>query len=285
VGYGSLVQGQKQLARLLGPAVEALLKEYRASPVKHADETGWRTDGRNGYAWLFATPTLSVFRFRQSRSAAVAAEVMGTKRLPGVLVVDRYHAYNKASVALQYCLAHLKRDVEDLEKQFPDQGEVVAFVRSLVPALSEAMHLRGMRLPRKQFLRRAARARRRIIAITHRQARHPAIWKIQEIFHKNRERLYRWSRDPTIPAENNLAERDLRPLVIARKVSFGSQSEAGARTRETMMTILHTLKKRRLPVALTLRGVLDTLVAKPALDPAALLFKPRDRPRRLRPQD
>jgi hypothetical protein len=285
VGYGALVEGQRLLGRLLGPAVEALLKEYRASPVKHADETGWRTDGQNGYAWLFATPSLSVFRFRQSRSAAVAAEVLGTKRLPGVLVVDRYHAYNKAPVALQYCLAHLKRDVEDLEKQFPDQGEVAAFVRSLVPALSEAMHLRAMRLPRKEFLRRAARARRRIIAITHRQARHPAIWTIQEIFHKNRDRLYRWSRDPTIPADNNLAERDLRPLVIARKVSFGSQSEAGARTRETLMTILHTLKKRRLPVGAIVRAALDALAANPALDPAALLFKPRNRPRRLRPQD
>jgi transposase len=287
VGYGALVQGQKQLACLMEGATEKLIAEYRQSPVKHADETGWRTDGENGYAWLFATPTISLFRFRQSRSATVAAEVLGTKPLPGVLVVDRYHAYNKAPAPLQYCYGHLKRDVEDIEKQFPDQGEVAAFVRSLAPTLGEAMHLRTLRLSRNEFCRRAARIKRRIIAIAHRQASHPAIWKVQEVFRKNPKRLYHWTRAPTIPAENNLAERDLRPLVIARKVSFGSQSEAGARTRETLMTILHTLKKRApaCAVAAALQSALDRLAVNPSLDPWTLLFNPCAGQRRSSDQD
>jgi len=285
VGYGALVQGQKQLARLLQGATDKLVEEYRRSPVKHADETGWRTDGENGYAWLFATPTISLFRFRQSRSAAVAAEVIGKKPLPGVLVVDRYHAYSKAPAALQYCYSHLRRDVKDIEKQFPDQGEVAAFVRSLAPSLGEAMHLRTLRLSRKEFCRRAARVKRRIIAIAHRKASHPAIWKVQEIFRKNPKRLYHWARDPSIPAENNLAERDLRPLVIARKVSFGSQSEAGAHTRETLMTILHTLKKRGLNVAATLQTALDRVGENTSLDASALLFNPRPPKKRSSAQD
>ena len=276
VGCGSLVQGQRQLARLLEPATEALLKQYRRSKIKHADETGWRTDGGNGYAWLFATPRLSLFRFRQNRSAAVAAEVLGKKPLPGVLVVDRYNAYNRAPVPLQYCLEHLKRDVKELEKQFPDQVEVAAFVGSLAPALSEAMTLRTLDLPRQEFLRRADRTKRRIIAVVHRQASHPAIQKMQDISRKHKNRLYHWALDPSIPAENNLAERDLRPLVIARKVSFGSQSEAGARTRETLMTVLHTLKKRRgaSGVAAALQSALDHVAANPAGNIVDLLFKP-----------
>jgi hypothetical protein len=69
--------------------------------VKHADETGWRTDGRNGYSWLFCTPQISIFRFRNSRSAAVAKEVFGDTPLPGVLVVDRYNGYNKMPSKIQ----------------------------------------------------------------------------------------------------------------------------------------------------------------------------------------
>lgn len=137
----------------------------------------------------------------------------------------------------------------------------------------------------KEFLLRAGRVRRRIIAITHRQARHPAIRKVQEMFHRHRDALYRWSRDPTIPSDNNLAERGVRPLVIARKASFSSQSEAGAHTRETLMAVLHTLKKRRLPIGVTLRAALDALAANPALDPAALPFKPPSRAPCLKPQD
>lgn len=274
LAHGALLQAFRQVARRLDPAAQSLLREYRRAPVRHADETGWRTDGQNGYVWLFATPTMSLFRFRSTRAASVPAEVLGPQRLHGLLVVDRYHGYNKAPVALQYCYAHLKRDTEAIQKDFPDEPEVAAFVGSLVPALAEAMTLRTLGLPRKEFLRRAARTKRRIIAVTHRQAQHPAIRKIQDIFREHPDRLYHWARAPNIPAENNLAERDLRPLVVARKVSFGSQSAAGARTRETLMSILHTLKKRHAPAAAGLQSALDRLVENPSLHPAAIIFAP-----------
>lgn len=274
IAPGALWPALGRVAATVQGAVASLVAEYRKAPVRHADETGWRTDGQNGYAWLFATPTLSLFRLRTTRSAAVPAEVLGTERLPGVLVVDRYHAYNRAPVPLQYCYSHLKRDTEDLRKTFPDDPEVAAFVSAFVPALSEAMTLRTLGLPRSEFLSRAARAKRRILALVRRPARHPAIQKIQNIFRKHKDRLYHWARDPAIPAENNRAERDLRPLVVARKVSFGSQSPAGAQTREILLTILHTLKKRGAPLAATLQAALDQLVKDPSLDPYALLFSP-----------
>jgi hypothetical protein len=59
--------------------------------------------------------------------------------------------------------------------------------------------------------------------------------------------------------DDNRAERGLRPLVIARKTSFGSQSEAGARTRETSMTALHTLRKRTTDVTAAFAQALDRL--------------------------
>jgi transposase len=274
LAHGALLQALRHVATRLEGAADALVGEYRNAPVRHADETGWRTDGENGYAWLFATPTLSLFRFRSTRAATVPAEVLGKDRLDGLLVVDRYHAYNRAPVTLQYCYSHLKRDAEGIARDFPEEPEVNAFVQSLAPALAEAMTLRTLGLSRKEFLRRAARTKRRIVAVAHRQAQHPAIHRIQNIFREHKDRLYHWARDPSIPAENNLAERDLRPLVVARKVSFGSQSHAGARTRETLMTILHTLKKRRIPVAAALAHALDRLAEDPSLAPYPLLFSP-----------
>jgi hypothetical protein len=77
-------------------------------------------------------------RFRGSRSAQVAQGVLGVRRLRGVLVVDRYHAYHRASCALQYCYAHRLRDVEDLEKEFPSQPEIKSFVAALAPLLARA---------------------------------------------------------------------------------------------------------------------------------------------------
>jgi len=73
--------------------MEKLKEDYRQAEVKHADETGWRTDGDNGYCWLFCSNDTSIFDFRDTRSAEVVKGIMGEEKLPGVLVVDRYAGY------------------------------------------------------------------------------------------------------------------------------------------------------------------------------------------------
>jgi hypothetical protein len=272
IGYGAICNALHALAKRLAPVLPRLIREYRAAFVKHADETGWRSDGRGGYAWLFCTPRLSLFRFRASRSAKVAHEVLGSKRLPGTLVVDRYNAYNKAPCAMQYCYAHLSRDIEDLQKDDPEDPEINGFVETALPQLAAAMSLRTLNLSKRQFQRQAASLRRDIETTMQASASHPGIQHIQDLFREKSQRLFRWTLDPRIPAENNRAERELRPLVIARKVSFGSQSDAGAATRETLMSVLLTLQKRSSDPLATLTATLDAFVASPHADVYRLLF-------------
>jgi transposase len=272
IGYGSLVDALHQLARRLEPVIPKLIAAYRRSPVRHADETGWRNDGGNGYAWLFCTPTLSLYRLRQTRSASVPKEVLGTRRLKGVLVVDRYAGYNRSPCALQYCYAHLLRDLQDLEKEFPDQAEVRSFVQTVAPLLAAAMGLRGLGLSPRQYRKQAGQLRRKLKRAMNASAQHMAVRTYQDLFQQNAKRMYHWADDPAIPAENNLAERELRPLVVARKISFGSQSPNGAHTREVLMTILHTLRKKSDNPAHAFRNMLDQLAANPQADPFKLLF-------------
>jgi hypothetical protein len=277
IGPGSLVEIFHRLAKLFEKIPAHLIEQYRQAPVKHADETSWRTDGQNGYAWLFATDQLSIFQFRKSRSASVAQAVFGEKHLPGLLVVDRYAGYNKVPCAIQYCYAHLLREVEDLEKEFPDSPEVKRFVATFIPLLTLAMGLRNQRLSPTQFQKKATQVQLQIRAAVESPAQHLGIRRVQDIFRENESRLYHWAQDRNVPAENNLAERDLRPTVIARKVSFGSQSDAGAHTRGVLMTVLGTLKKRGVDVATHLKHVLDELAKNIQQDPFPLLF-PRGSP-------
>jgi len=272
IGYSSLVDAMHQLSKRLKDVPNALIEAYRSCPVKHADETGWRTDGNNGYAWLFCTPKISIFRVRKTRSASVPREVFGEKPVSGVLVVDRYNGYNKMPCSIQYCYAHLLRTVKDLEKDFPENAEIKSFVEALTPQLTNAISLRMLDITDRQFKQQAAKTKNEIINIVNRQAKHPAIQKIQDIFREKAERLYHWAGDRTIPADNNLAERELRPLVIARKISFGSQSDAGARTREILMTVLHTLKKRTPDVTAAFKSALDKLAEQSNIDPNKAVF-------------
>jgi transposase len=272
ISQGSLWAALHQLARRLATVPQRLLLDYRRAPVKHADETGWRTDGRNGYAWLFCTERISLFRFRPSRSASVAQEVFGAQRLPGVLVVDRYNGYNQMPCAIQYCYAHLLREVQDLGQEFPEVSEVLQFVARFAPLLAHAIQWRAQALTAAAFGQRALELKMDIKALVHSPAQHPGIQKIQNIFREKTARLYHGSKKAAIPADNNRAERELRPLVIARKISFGSQSEQGALTREILMSVLLTLSKRTNDAFSAFKRTLDALADDEKRDPYNLLF-------------
>src|SRR2546428_12834159 len=134
------------------------------------------------------------------------------------------------------------------------------------------MKLRTEPLPIARFHQQALELKLDIKTLVYSPAQHPGIQKIQSIFRKRAARLYHWAKAPTIPADNNRAERELRPLVIARKISFGSQSEAGARTRETLMTVLHTLRKRTANVTAAFEQTLNRLTDEKSEPYAALRF-------------
>jgi transposase len=217
-------------------------------------------------------PRLSLFLFRQTRAASVPQQVFGKVCLPGCLVIDRNSGYNKLPCALQYCYSHLQREVHDLEKELPDSTEVTAFVSTVVPQLALAMGLRAQPLDDSEFARQAAALKAQLMASLEAAAQHLGIYRIQEIFRVNVDRLYHWAADRRIPAENNLAARALWPTVIARKVSFGSQSDVGAHTRGLLMSVLHTLKKRQVAGVAHLKAVLDQLTLDIHQDPFPLLF-------------
>jgi transposase len=272
LGDGSLMDIFHRMGRLFEGIVPRLIEEYRLAPVKHADETGWRTNGKNGYAWLFATLKISIFLFKKTRSSSVPRALFGDERLPGTLVVDRYNGYNKMPCDIQYCYSHLLREVEDLEKEFPDQTEIKTFVSVVAPLFALAMGLRGQPLSDAQLLEKASEVKAQIKSAMEAPAQHLGIRRIQDIFTEHEGRLYHWADNRQVPADNNLAERDLRPTVIARKVSFGSQSDAGAHTRSVLMTVVHTLRKRGEEVAARLKYALDELAKNKTKDPFPLLF-------------
>ena len=272
IGAGSLMELFRRCARLFETIPDKLIEEYRQAPAKHADETGWRTDGKNGYVWLFATRYLSVFQFGKNRSAKVPQAVFGKEPLPGTLVVDRYAAYNRAPCEIQYCYAHLLREAQDLEKEFPEEAEISTFVAVVAPLLSLAMGLKGRPISDESFYRQAASLREEIKSAMADPAKHMGIRRIQDIFRENERRLYHWAVGRDAPADNNLAERDLRPSVIARKVSFGSVTDAGAGVRSTLTTVAATIKKRGGEVATQIKLALDLLALDLKADPCPVLF-------------
>ena len=272
LNYGSVIQALHRMAALCAPVMKQLKAIYQQSYVRHADETSWRTDGQQGYCWLFASAGVSLHLYRKTRSAQVVEEVLGKQQLNGYLVVDRYQAYNRALCKVQYCYAHLLRDLKDLQAEFADEKEVEAYSQEMIELLSQAMRLQSSKPDDEHYYRDAKRIKKEILKACHRASHHLAIKRWQDFFVEEEGHLDHWVEDRSVPCENNRAERELRPTVIARKVSHGSQAEEGAKTREVLMSVMQTLKKRVADPRQKFKEVLDQIALNSQLEVHQLLF-------------
>lgn len=97
----SVINAMHRLGSMAESAYDKIILDYRNRIARHADETPWRTDGKNSYAWGFFALGVSIFVVGVSRSAATVRKILGEIALGGVLVVDRYAGYNKAPCAIQ----------------------------------------------------------------------------------------------------------------------------------------------------------------------------------------
>jgi transposase len=272
LGPGRLGEIFQRVARRGTGLPAQRVAESRQAPVKQADESGWRTNGHHGSAWRFATPRLRLLLCRQTRAASVPQHVFGKTWLPGCLVVARDGGSNKVPCAIQSGDSPLRREVQDLAPEFPAAAAVRALVRTVAPPLALAMGRRAQPLSDPECARQAGALKVPLMASLEEPAPHRGIRRLQAIFRAHIERLSHGAEDRQIPADNNLAERDLRPTVIARNVSVGSPSDAGAHTRGVLMSVLHRLKKRPVDVVAHLKAVLDQLALDIHRDPVPLRF-------------
>ncbi len=263
-----------RVAGLLAAGVAPLRDDFLAAPVKHADETTWSCDGRHGYAWGFYTPTVSLYRFRETRGKSVPEELFGPGPHKGVLVVDRYAAYvGTWKGKIQHCLEHYKRNVRDLLDSSPENAEYQKYIPRFVELLAKAMRLRTLYKDReKDYCAESRKLRDEILALVKSPVKDGALRTYFNCMSETSHRFFQWVDHPEVEAENNLAERSIRPLVIARKVSFGSQSAKGLTTRETLMSVVGTLQLRCDDPAAKLSGVFDALARDRNADVAKLLW-------------
>jgi transposase len=224
------------------PALAALRAAVRGSPAVCADETGWRENGQKGHIWTFSTPTLRLFHYARSRAGAVVREVLG-EVYDGTLVSDCYAGYHGHDGPHQRCWVHLLRDIHDLRVAHPGDGEVAAWAEAVHDRYLEAKRLAAGDADLAARVAARADIERRLSAAC---APHwaagsaaPQATLCQRI-DRFLDELFAFVLDPALPSDNNLAERSLRPLVIARKISGGSRSEAGSATRMALASLFGT---------------------------------------------
>lgn len=242
---GEIIAVQHLAAARGSAAADAILAAIRASPVVHGDETGWRENGQNGYLWSLSTPRLRYFR-RGRRDKGMVDTLLG-ETFSGVLVTDFYAAYDHYPGPHQRCWTHLLRDVHELVRKQPADAQLARWARAVRRIYAHAKAAPGPPAPlRDGEASQWRRARQRhyeeaLARLCRRFVGQPVPQRVLcERSLKYLPELFTFIADPQVPADNNAAERSIRPLAVARKISGGTRSAAGSLTRSVLWTLSAT---------------------------------------------
>jgi transposase len=245
---GALTQdAMKQAGGAVGASYEALRALVRRQPVVHTDDTGWRVAGKTAFLMAFVNPSLSVYQVRPRHRNEEVRELIPAE-FSGVMICDRGRSYDAAeleSVAQQKCLAHLIRNAGELTAE--KTGHAREFGRHLKDILQRALLLNTSRNQMQPGAYRKQIWELDQELTAHLRNRRLRDRDCQRLLNgagaqHDRGHVLRFLREGVEPT-NNRAERDLRPAVIARKVSHCSKNERGARAFEAFVSVLHTFRK------------------------------------------
>lgn len=240
---GGLSQGMKRVAGRLKPAYEQIARAIRAGPVAHADETSWYVGRPGWWLWVFAGPQHTLYAVEDCRGAVVVQRVLG-EHFGGVLVSDCLASYDPIRCRKQKCYAHHLRALsESIQGLPPESGEPLRLLKVL---LKTGMTLDGMRrkMPPGEFEHRAECLRQSVYGIIDAPYGAGGVEKALHRFRTHREHLFTFLDHPEVDATNNLAERQLRPAVIARKLSCGNKTASGKQTWQTLASIAATCRQQ-----------------------------------------
>jgi len=243
---GGLVQMWHRLREILLAWNLEIQAQALDSAVLHADETGWRVNGKTHWLWCFTTPRLTYYMIHRSRGQPALLEFF-TAEFAGILVSDFWGAYNAVACALrQTCLVHLLRDLKQVEKYKSTAHDWPAFAKLLRRLLGDAIRLWRQReeLPAETYASRRHRLAQRLQTLIDIAWRSGEARRLVKRLRRHKSDLFTFLDHAGVPFDNNHAEREVRPAVIIRKNSYGNRSKAGADAQAVLMTIFRTLKQR-----------------------------------------
>lgn len=241
IAEGTLVNMLKQAGKWLGEDYDRILNEIRVAKVKHADETSWRIQGINHWIWGLFTQNRAYYCVDQSRGKGVIDDLMQASNPDSVLIRDDYAAYKKLNFAHQSCWAHLLRKSHDASTDPKASKEVQILHRRLKRIFDELTTI----LASPFLIAKRQKAHLKYEAIFQQiiQARYKSndTKQIQTRISNQGNNLITALIYEDVPLTNNLAERSLRPLVVTRKISQGSQSPEGAKTHMVNMSVFQSI--------------------------------------------
>lgn len=247
---GTQTNIENRISAALKPSYEEIEKQVRSSnETKHIDETGWKRWGKRAFVWIMSTASGAVYKIQEGRGSECRDVLLGTAATKRVAFVTDRLAIYRFRGPHQYCLAHLKRDIKRFAERAGLDGEWGRVMLEYLKTIFELWRdCREKRRSRRSFRRKSRRYRDDFeygLLVATAKGRHsPSLKRFARALLSRAENLWIFATRDGVEPTNNQAERDLRGIVITRRISYGSKSERGDRFIERISSVVTTLKRQ-----------------------------------------
>jgi transposase len=240
---GGLAQLVQRVAHKAETPYAALIVDIRAAAAVFVDETSWYVGAPGAWLWVFTTTTEAVYRVESSRGRDVVTGTLG-EGFGGVLVSDCLSSYEKVPYRTHKCIAHHLKAISEARRR-PDTAQTGyldewrLFFQTVIGFYRARPHMSA-----EEFAERRQRLEGWLDRLIATPRTGPGEVAIQNRIGKRRDSILTCLNEPAAEPTNNRAERDLRPAVIARKLSCGNKTAAGKRSFEVLRSVATSCWKR-----------------------------------------
>lgn len=246
LSLGLITKTTQRVKEKLNKNQQAIEEVIKGSPYLHIDETGHKSQGKRGWAWIYTTHSHSLLKLSLSRGKKELASTIGN--YGGYVVSDRYGVYNYfKEEQRQICWSHLLRDyqrlAQSLNPKLSEQGRRLVAVGKEVFFINKA--LKNKQIDLLFFLRRIKKLKKEIKNIFKfilRIRDIPQAHRVVKRMLKSFEMMWLFVKKQGIDMTNNLAERQIRKYVIYRKKLLFTWSDWGNQFVERILSLYLTCR-------------------------------------------
>jgi transposase len=241
------VKMQHQVTAALQPSYDALVAQLPTQPHLGIDESPTKQAASKAWLWTFVAKWFTVFAIRPTRKATILDDLLGD-RFGGVVMCDRAKMYYQLG-RVQWCWAHLKRDIQALIDSADPQVRRLGYdlMRPCRELFRQWSRCRDGTITRAELKRVLTPTRQVVDGLVLRGAfsgNERLVGMCRELY-AHRDWLWTFLDHVGVEPTNNASERSLRHAVIWRKLSFGTQSERGSRFVETLLSVIETCRQQK----------------------------------------
>ncbi|MDE1862804.1 MAG: IS66 family transposase [Thaumarchaeota archaeon] len=231
----------RKVACAFGPRYLEMIEELKLEANIHGDETSWRIDGKNHWLWAFVGRWTVIYEIDRSRGSAVPQRVLGD--YGGNITSDSWPAWNHVGSTHQRCHYHYFREIDDTIRYKSPGRQFKRFAKKLRRILYDSQRAGAIRSRAKRIITRK-RFEKRIEKLASSRYTERNCIRFVKRLRREKEMLFTFLEIDGVKCHNNDAERQIRPSVVIRKITYGNRSEEGAYAHKVLMSVHQTCNLR-----------------------------------------